>query len=584
MVNQELSQLFYEIADYLAMDRVAFKPQAYEKAAMVLESLEQSVKDIYQKGGEKAIEQIPGIGKSIAEKIIEYLKTGKIQYYQDYKKKYPFKVQELISVEGIGPMMAKELYERLGIKNLKDLEKAAKSGKIRDLSRFGEKSEKNILQAIAFLKKSQGRFLLAEILPKVREIEKSLRSQKDVLSISAAGSIRRRKETIGDIDFLAASNNPEKIMNYFCSFPGVVKVWAKGKTKSSIRLKDGFDVDLCIVPVNSYGAALQYFTGSKEHNIKLRTIAIEKGYKLNEYGLFKGKKMLDSDTEEKIYRALGLVCMPPEIREDRGEIESFGPSTSFRTGPAQDKLPELIELSDIKGDLHCHSNWDGGDNSIEEMAQAAQGKGYQYIGISDHTKFLRIEHGLDEKQLAEQRREVDQINSKFKVQGSRFRVLHGCEANIMNDGSIDVNDDALKKLDYAIAGIHSNMKMPKSEMTERMIKAMKNPYIKIISHPTGRLLKKRDEYQIDIDKIMRAAKETKTALEINASPIRLDLDDLNIKKAKEIGVKMIINTDSHEKSQLGLMEYGIFQARRGWATSKDVINTWPVAKLLKFFQ
>jgi len=573
-VNKELAGIFYEIANYLAMDKVAFKPQAYEKAAEALEVLSESVNDIYKQGGEKAIEDISGVGEGLAEKIIEYLKTGKIKYYQGYKKKYPFNVQEITSVEGVGLMMAKELYEELGVKNLKDLEKAVLAGKVRGLPRFGLKTEQNILQAIEFLKKSHGRFLLAEILPKVREIEAKLKSQKDVIEVNVAGSVRRKKETIGDIDFLAVSDNPEKTMNYFCSLNDVVKVWAKGNTKSSIRLSDGFDVDLRIVPKNSYGAALQYFTGSKEHNIKLRQIAIDKGYKLNEYGLFKGEQKIASESEEKIYKLLGLAFIEPEMREDRGEIELV----------QKNQLPKLIELRDIVGDLHCHSSWDGGENSILEMAQAAQDRGCEYLGISDHTEFLKIEHGLTENQFTEQRKEIDEINSKLAIRKSKFRVLQGCEANIMPDGSLDISDEALKKLDYAIAGVHSNMKMLKNEMTSRMIKAMKNPYIKIISHPTGRLLKKRDEYQIDMDKIMRVAKETNTALEINSSPIRLDLNDINIKKAKEMGVKMIVSTDSHHQEQLSQMEYGVFQARRGWLEKHDVINTWSLDKLLKFFQ
>ena len=573
MNNQDIAKIFCEIADYLEMEGVQFKPYAYQKVALALENLEEDVRETYKKGGEKAIEEIPGVGKNIGAKIVEYLKTGKIRYYQDYKKKYPIDMKELTSVEGLGPKMVRDLYKILKIKNLKDLEKAARDGKIRDLANFGEKTEKNILQGIKFLKRTKGRFLLGDILPHVREIEENLKTLKEIEKINVCGSVRRMKETIGDVDFLVVTESPEKVMNFFCSQPEVIKIWGKGSTKSSIRLKHGFDVDLRVVPRKSYGSALQYFTGSKEHNIHLRKIAIDKGFKLNEYGLFRGSKMIAGKTEEEIYKVLGMKCPPPEIRENQGEIEAA----------LKSKLPKLIELKDIKGDLHSHSDWDGGDNSILEMAETAIALGYEYIGISDHTKFLKIEYGLDEKQLVQQRKEIDRVNSKLKAQNSKLTILQGAETNILNDGSLDIKDEALKKLDYVIAGVHSSFKMPKEKMTERIIKAMKNPYIKIISHPTGRILKRRDEYQIDIDKILKAAKETNTILEINSIPERLDLNDLNIKKAIEIGVKLVINTDAHHKKHLRFMNYGVAQARRGWAEKKDIINTLSLDKLLRIF-
>ncbi|MDI6883071.1 MAG: DNA polymerase/3'-5' exonuclease PolX [Patescibacteria group bacterium] len=584
MTNQEIAKIFYELADFLEMEEVSFKPYAYQKAALSLETLSESVEEIFKRGGERAIEEIPGVGKGIAEKIIEYLKTGKIKYYLAFKKKYPVNINELTSIEGVGPKTVRDLYKYLKIKNLKDLEKIAKAGKIRNLPNFGEKTEKNILQGIKFLKRSKGRFLLGEILPKVREIEEKLKGLKEIEQISVCGSVRRRSETIGDVDFLVITKNPARVMDFFCSLPGILKIWGKGLTKSSVRIGMGFDphtkfgggvdMDLRVVPRESYGSALQYFTGSKEHNIQLRKIALSKGLKLNEYGLFKGSKMVAGKNEEEIYRVLGLVCPPPEIRENRGEIEAA----------LQNKLPELVELKNIKGDLHCHSNWDGGENSIKEMAQEAINRGYHYLGISDHTKFLRIEQGLDERQLAEQRKEIDRLNKNLQLTTYNLQLLQGAETNILNDGSIDIKDEALKKLDYAIAGIHSSFKMEKSKMTERLIRAMKNPYIKIISHPTGRLLKRRDEYQIDIEKVLRVARETKTILEINSYPERLDLNDINIKRAIEFGVKLIINTDSHHQDQLRYIEYGVSQARRGWAEKKDIINTQPLEKLLKFFR
>ena len=574
MINQEIANIFYEIAHFLEMEGIQFKPYAYQKAAISLESLERDVRDIYREGGRKFLEKIPGVGESIAEKIEEYLKTGKIKYYQDLKRKTPVKMQDLTAVEGLGPKKVKTLYQKLGIRNIKDLEKAVKAHKIAPLFGFGEKTEKNILEGIAFLKRSKGRFLLGEILPKVKEVYKKLKNLKEVEKVDPAGSVRRMKETIGDVDFLVISKNPSRVMDFFVSLPGVVRIWGKGTTKASVRMKEGFDMDIRVVPARSYGSALQYFTGSKEHNIAIRRIAMDKGLKLSEYGLFRGPKMIAGKTEEEIYKALGMEWIPPEMRENQGEIEAA----------LAKKLPKIIDYKDIRGDLHCHSKWDGGRNTIEEMAQTARERGYQYIGITDHTKFLRIEHGLNEKQLAQQRKEIDKINLQLITNNLQLRILQGAETNILADGSIDIKDEALKKLDYAIAGIHSNFKMEKARMTDRIIKAMRNPYIKIISHPTGRILKRRDEYQIDFEKILRAAREFKVILEINSFPERLDLNDQNIRRAKEAGVKMVINTDSHHKDQLRFMEFGIAQARRGWAKREDIINTYPVEKMLRFLK
>ncbi len=574
MKNQELAKIFQGMAQFLEMEGVAFKPYAYNRAALSLEALNEDVGDIYKKGGIKALLEIPGIGKAIADHIEEYLKTGKIKHYEDYKKKLPLKIDELLRVEGMGPRKVKMLYQKLGIKDLKDLEKAAKAHKIAPLFGFGETTEKNILQGLEFLKRDKGRFLLGQILPTANDVLEKLKNLKEVEEISLAGSVRRRKETIGDVDILAVSKKPAKIMDFFVNLEGVEKVWGKGGTKASVRMKEGFDIDLRVVPKESYGSALQYFTGNKDHNIITRKIAIEKGLKLSEYGLFRGKKMIASKTEEDVYKAIGLPYIEPEMRENEGEIEAA----------LKGKLPKIIGYKDIKGDLHCHSNWDGGEDSIEDMAKAAIDLGYEYIGISDHTKFLRIENGLNEKQLLKEHEAIGKLNSKFKIQNSKFRILHGCETNILNDGSVDIKDEVLEKLDYVIAGVHSSLKMPKKEMTQRVVKAMENPNIDIISHPTGRLIGKRDEYQLDFDKILEVAKKTGTILEINSSPYRLDLNSFYIRRAKEAGVKMIINTDSHQKEQLNLMEYGIAQARRGWAERNDIVNTLPVEGLLKHFK
>ena len=570
MINQELAKIFFGIASYLKSEDIPFKPYAYERVARTLDTLEDTVAEIYSKGGVKALEGIPGVGKNIALRIEEYLKTGNIKYYEELKKKLPVDLNEISAIQGMGPKKARVLYQKLGIKNLKDLERAAKKETIRDLPGFGQKTEKNILEGITFLKKSKGRFLLGDIMPVVEEILEKLKGLKEVQEINVAGSVRRMRETIGDVDILIVSKNPEKIMDFFVSLPGTVKVWGKGSTKSSIRTRDGFDIDLRVVPRKSYGAALQYFTGSKDHNIVTRKIAIEKGLKLSEYGVFRGKKMIAGKTEQEVYKAIGLPWIPPEIRTNTGEIEA---------GLAE-KLPHLIGYDDIRGDLHTQTSWNGGVHSIEEMVQEAKSMGYEYLGISDHTKFLRIEKGLDEKQLLKQRRYIEKL--KKKITG--ITILQGCESNILADGSIDIDDEVLSQLDYVIAGVHSQMKMPKEQMTSRIIKAMRNPHVDIIAHPTGRILQKRDEYQVDFEEILDVARETGTILEINAHPSRLDLNDYNIRRAKEAGVKMIIDTDAHKRDHLHLMKYGIAQARRGWAEKKDVVNTQPVKQLLTFFK
>lgn len=580
MKNQEIAKIFFNIASLLETDKADFRTIAYKRAGLSLESLDEDVEEIYLDKGTKGLEEIPGIGRGLSLKIEEYIKTGKIKEYEKLKKKLPVNIDEIIRVEGMGVKKAKILYQKLGVKTVKDLEKAAKGHKIAPLFGFGEKTEKNILQGIEFLKIDKGRVLLGFIMPEVKEIILKLENLREVKKISVAGSTRRMKETIGDVDILVASDNPEKVNDFFVSLPGIKRIWAKGPTKSSIHLKEGFDVDLRVVREESFGSALQYFTGSKEHNVATRRLAISRGLKLNEYGVFKGSKQIAGKTEEDVYKAIGLSYIEPEMREDGGEIQLA----------LEGKLPKIIGYKDIRGDLHCHSkldevtHLDKPKNSIEEIAKFAMNMGYEYIGISDHTKFLKIDDGLDEEGLLIQHEEIKKINDKFKKQNLSFRILSGCEANIMPDGSIDIKDEVLEKLDYVIAGVHSSMKMQRNEMTERIIKAMKNPNVDIISHPTGRLIQKRDEYQIDLEKILKTAKETGAILEINSWPERLDLKDVYIKMAKKIGVKMIINTDAHEKSQMQLIEFGISQARRGWAEKKDIINTLPIEELLKYFK
>lgn len=570
MKNQEIAKIFAEIAEYLEMEGVPFKPYAYQKAALTLDTLKEDVAEIYRSRGLKGLKAIPGVGESMALKIEEFLTTGKMAYYEEFKRKMPVELDELIRVEGMGPKKAKVLYEKLGVKNLQELEDAARAHKIAPLFGFGDKTEQNLLEAIEFLKRSHGRFLLGEVLPLAQEVMEKLIQLKEVERLDMAGSLRRMKDTIGDVDFLVISQNPAPVMDFFVSLPGVVKVWGHGATKSSVRLKEGLDMDLRVIPPESYGSALQYFTGSKDHNIALRKIALDQGLKLSEYGLFRGSQRVAGATEEEVYQALGLAWIPPEMREDRGEIEAARAGT----------LPRIIEAGEVKGDLHVHCNWNGGANSIEELAAAALGMGYEYLGIADHTKFLKIEHGLDEEQLAARNREIDGLNARLAREGRKFRVLKGCEANIMADGTIDIADEVLAELDFVIAGVHSQFKMSRAEMTARVVKAMRNPHVDIISHPTGRILKRRDEFEIDFETILQVAQETGTVLEINSYPERLDLNDVNILRAKQAGVKMVINTDAHNIEQLHLIKFGVAQARRGWAEGREIINTWPVAELL----
>ena len=602
MINSEIAKILYEISEYLEMEDIAFKPRAFEKAGIIIESLEQDISEIYKKGGLKELEKIPSIGKAIGEIIEDLIKTNKSKYYERLKKKTPVKLGELTAVQGVGPKMIKKLYKDLGIKNLKDLEKAAKSGKIRNLEDFGEKTESNILQGIEFLKKSGNRFILGFIMPDIRKIEQRIRRFPGVKKAIAAGSIRRMKETIGDGDLLVTVSNPpaspclagrqaaggkaaKKVSDFFINMPEVVHVYAHGPTKSSIRLRNNMDFDLRVVPEQSFGAALQYFTGSKSHNIALRKIAMKKGLKLNEYGLYKMQKSnlkMQNDkskckTEDEIYKRLGLQYIEPELRTDTGEIKAA----------QENKLPRIIKYNELKGDLHMHTTWSDGVNSIEEMAEEAMKLGLKYIVITDHTKGLPMSKNLDEKDLIRQGREIDKLNTCLR-QGfggqAKFKILKGAEVNIMKDGKLDIKDEALKKLDVVVAGVHSNFKMSKKQMTERIIKAMKNPNVDIIVHPTGRVLNHRPGYELDMERIIKVAKISKTVLEINACPNRLDLKDEHARMAKEAGVKLVISSDAHSIQHLFYLEFGIAQARRGWVEKKDVINAWPLEKMLKMLK
>jgi len=573
MTNLEIAKIFREIAALYEMQNIQFKPRVYERVAKSLETLGRNVRDVYKEGGLKALEKIPGAGKSLALHIEELLKTGQLKLYQKLKKKVPVDIDELMAIEGVGPKTIQILYKKLRIKNVADLERAARTGKIAKLSRFGPQSEQKILKGIEFHKKSTGRFLLGIVLPVVRDIEGRIKKIHGVDKVCTAGSVRRRQETIGDIDTLVTTKHPKRIMDAFVKMPEVEEVLARGPTKTTVRLNFGINADVRVVKPSEYGSALQYFTGDKNHNIELRKIAIEKGLKLNEYGIFRGKKRSGGKTEEEIYKILKMEIMEPELRTAGGEIEAA------RRGA----LPKIIGYHDIRGDLHVHSKWSEGLNTIEEMVLAGKKMGYEYIAVSDHTGTLFIAHGLDEKRLLKQMKEINRLNAEFAKKKINIKILKSAETNIKADGNIDVRDDVLKKMDIVLAGVHSHFTMPKEKMTERIIRAMKNPYINVIVHPTGRVIAQRPPYEIDLDKILKAAKELGVAMEINSYMERLDLRDTDIRKAIGIGVKMTLGTDAHNKNQLNMMELGVAQARRGWCEKKDILNTWPLDKLLVWF-
>ncbi|MBI2674310.1 MAG: DNA polymerase/3'-5' exonuclease PolX [Candidatus Yanofskybacteria bacterium] len=570
MVNHNLAKILREISVLLEMKGEDFKPQAYEKAAHSVEMLERDVREIYKDGSIKALEDIPGVGKGIAERIEEYLKTHHIKDYDKLKKQIPVKIDELSSVEGVGSKMILRLYKELGIKTRAQLEKAAKAGKLKNIEGFGKKTEENILRSIEFLKKEHGRSILGFIMPQAKDLLEKIKKIPEVKSAEFAGSLRRRRETIGDLDFIVFSDKPAEIIKKFLNFPEIEHIYSKGEQKALVRLNSDIDADISVVSPKSLGSALIAWTGSKQHNIAIRTLAEKKGWLLNDYGLWNGKKLLASKTEEEVYKKLGMEWIPPEIRNGTDEINAA----------LKNKLPELIGYDDLKGDLQVQTDWTDGDHSIKEMAEAAKKLGLEYICITDHTKSLAMTGGNDEKGLLKEMAEIDKVQKQ--VPG--IKILKGAEVNIMKDGSLDIDDETLTKLDIVGAAVHSHFNLSEKEQTERIIKAMENPNVDIIFHPTGRIIQRRDAYKVDMDALLKAAKRTKTVMEIDAYPDRSDLKDEYIRKAVEMGVKLSIDTDAHSIHHFQYLEYGIAQARRGWATRDDVINTRGWKEMLKLLK
>jgi DNA polymerase (family 10) len=565
MKNLEIAQIFRDIAAILEIKgENVFRIRAYLRAAQNIEGLAEDIENYINDG---RLSDIPGIGKDLSQRIKEYVLTGKIKIYEDLKKSIPEGVLALLSIPSIGPKTARLLYERLRIKSIKDLEKAIGANKLQGIFGIKEKTIENILKGIEVVKKGQERMTLAWSLQVGDEFVNALKKIPEVKKISVAGSLRRQKETVRDIDILVVSDKPGKVMQGFTGLSPVKQVLAEGETKSSLRTKDNVQVDCRVVESRSFGAAMVYFTGSKNFNIKLRQIAIRKGLKVNEYGVFRKDKFIAGRTEEEVFKVLGLPYIEPELREDNGEIELA----------LKDKLPHLLELKDIKGDLHTHSNWSDGGNSIKEMAAAALGLGLSYIAITDHSQSLKVAGGLSAADLKKKKREIDKLNKTL----TNFRILYGTEVDIDSQGRIDYRDDTLERFDIVVAAIHTGFKQSRQQLTKRIIKACESKYVNIIAHPTGRLWGTREAYDIDMDEVLKAAKQTNTCLEINAFSNRLDLNDLACRRAKEKNVMLAIGTDAHAVEQLKSMRLGVAVARRGWLSAGDVVNTLPLEKLLR---
>ena len=571
MKNKELADLFGRMADILEFKgENPFKISAYRRASRILGDLTQDVEEIAERG---ELREVPGIGEGIADKIVEYLKTGKVAKFEEARKDVSDDLIAIMDIPGMGPKTLAMLYKEKKIRNLSELEKSLENGSLIGLPGIGEKKVENIKRGIQLLKQSKGRMSLGVAFPLAKRIVEALREKTGYDRIEWAGSLRRMKENIGDIDILATGPNKEKITQAFTHLPEVKEVLASGETKASVIVEGGVQIDLRVVEEDAYGAALQYFTGSKGHNVHLRGIAKAKGIKINEYGIFRGEKKLGGKEEKEIYQALGMAWIEPELREDRGEIEAS----------LEGHLPQLLQEFDIKGDLHVHSKWSDGTSSIEEVARASLKRGYQYVAICDHSKSLKITHGLDESRLLKQMDEIDRVNEKLQKEKTRsFQILKGSEVDILTDGRLDLSERVLEKLDVVIASVHSAFKQERQKMTKRIVRALENPLVDVLAHPSGRLLGARDPYEVEIEEVLEAAKRSGKALEINAYFERLDLNDVHCRMAKERGIRLSIGTDSHHLDQMWMISLGVAVARRGWLETKDVINTLSLKEMMKW--
>ncbi|MGE5308295.1 MAG: DNA polymerase/3'-5' exonuclease PolX [Deltaproteobacteria bacterium] len=569
MKNSQVVKIFRNIADILEIKgENVFRIRAYNRAADVIEGLSDDIEELAK---QEALTGIPGIGKDLEAKIKEIIASGTCGAYELLRKEVPEGLLQIMAVPGIGPKTAKSLYDQLQVKNVAELERAIADGKLRGMRGVKDKTIGNILKGIELLKQGNERMPLAAAIETARSFVAGLQRQKEAGKISEAGSLRRKRETVRDIDILVTSDKPGEVMDSFVSLPRVEDVVARGETKSTVRTDEGVQVDCRVVDEKSFGAALVYFTGSKNFNIRLRSIAQKKGWKVNEYGVFdvsgKQEKLLAGKTEEDIFKLFGMEFIPPEIREDTGEIELA----------LEHKLPRLVELKDIKGDLHCHSKWSDGGETIAAMAAKARSLGYSYLAVTDHSESLKIARGLDRAALKKKRKEIDSLNRGFKD----FRILFGAEVDVDLEGKPDYPDEVLADFDIVVAAVHTGFKLPKKQMTARMVRVCRNKRIHIIAHPTGRLWGARDGYDVDLTEVFKAAADTNTAMEINSFPQRLDLNDQNARQAKDLGVRIAIDTDSHAAGHLDNMILGIDVARRGWLEPRTVLNTLPVDQLLK---
>lgn len=569
MMNQQISRIFNEIADLLEIKgENQFRIRAYRKAAQNIESLPKDVAQLT----ENELTAIPGIGKDLAGKIREFISTGAVKTHRELKEEIPESLIMLIAIPGLGPKTAKLLHDKLNIASMDDLERLAHEHKLSGLPGIKDKTEKNILKGIEMIRRGKERQPIGKVLPLADEIRRHMLKTAPLKELEIAGSLRRWKDTIKDIDLLAVSDEPEKAMNAFVRLPLVDGILMRGPTKSSVITKEGIQVDLRVVEERSFGAAMAYFTGSKEHNIRLREMAVKAGIKINEYGIFRVKdnRRLGGEKEGDVYRLLGLPYIPPELREDNGEIEAA----------IEGRLPDLVEPEDIRGDLHVHTNYSDGSHSLEELVEAARKRGYEYIAITDHTKGLGVARGLNEEKIINELNEVRALNRKIRG----FRLLMGVEVDIRSDYTLDLPDEILKQLDIVVASIHSGFRQDREQLTKRMISAVNNPYVTVIAHPTGRLIGERDAYDIDMERVLKAAAEKGRAIEINAYPLRLDINDIYAKRAKEVGVPIAISTDTHITSQFDYMRYGVSTARRGWLEKNDIINTYSIENLIKWIK
>jgi len=567
--NHDITEIFEKVADLLEIEGAnPFRVRAYRNAARVVGGMSQSLADLVARGED--LTRLPGVGQDLAGKIREIVKTGDLGLLKELEARTPAALARLMNVAGLGPKRVHILHEKLGVTTAEDLKAAAQAGKIKELKGFGPKIEQLVLEGLAQLAAAGKRFKLVTVEPVAESLLQHLQAVPGVDQVIVAGSYRRRKETVGDLDVLVTCEAAFRVLDAFVSYEDVSKVLARGDTKSSVVLRHGLQVDLRVVPQESYGAALNYFTGSKAHNIAIRHLGVQRGLKINEYGVFKGEARVAGQTEAEVYASVDLPYIEPELREDRGEIESA----------QQGRLPKLITLTDIRGDLHTHTKATDGRNTLEEMAQAAKERGYEYLAITNHSKRVSMAHGHDAKNLAAEMAEIDRLNGK--LQG--IVLLKAIEMDILEDGSLDLPDEILKELDLTVCAVHYHFNLSMEEQTERILRAMDNPYFNILAHPSGRLIHRREPYEVDMERLMQAAKDRGCFMELDAQPDRLDLIDLHCKLAKDLGVKVSIATDAHSTADLGFMRWGIGQARRGWLEAPDVLNTrpWPeLKKLLK---